>query len=179
MACKTCENRLNELVRLETNRNQEKRRADELQRMLAEEREKPSAQELLRTASEAAQIVVLLEKGLPVGAPATDEAAAVAVAALKQVRERLEGEAVDALLARQAKDWPGFGPPHPKGELYDIIVDPHYVDEEEGEEYQWSGPDHSFRVYRTLQAALADPRAGSGKSIYMAYGLSGEGAADA
>ena len=110
MACKNCDARLADLVRLETDRNQQKERADfnceradELQEAcnrykeegratwvsLQKELVKPSVEELLKTASAAAQIAVLIRKLLPVS-PVSDEASSVARTALKQVLERLE-----------------------------------------------------------------------------------------
>ncbi len=53
---------------------------------------KPTVEDLFKAAGTAAQIASLNEKAFPAGSPITDEASAVALGALKQIRERLGEE---------------------------------------------------------------------------------------
>lgn len=76
--------------------NASQKEVESLWLALKDEMKKAPAHALLRVASEAAQIASLHAKMRPGGSPITDEASSVALAALKQVRERLEEGAKDA-----------------------------------------------------------------------------------
>lgn len=91
MACKNCEAFRVTVESLEATRRYERDRAGNLQRMLEEERAKPSVENLLKTASAAAQIAKLSANAFPEGGPVADEASSVALGALKQICARLEG----------------------------------------------------------------------------------------
>ena len=88
MGCKNCEALRMSVRNLEETVWQKKERVDMLRKTLEWEQAKPSVEELLKTASAAAQIAVLVRKSLPVSA-VSDEASSVALTALKQARERL------------------------------------------------------------------------------------------
>lgn len=83
MACENCDR----LKRLLQAREKE---VEALWESLKAEMMKSSVPELLKVASSAAQIAKLSAQGFPEGDSVADEAAAVALGALKQVRERLE-----------------------------------------------------------------------------------------
>ncbi len=81
----------------------------------------------------------------------TDAAKSVALAALKKVREGLDGEE---------------RPEPVNAEHYDVIVDAKCPVTREGDTFSDS-PTHSFRMYRSLQTAIKDMDL-AGKSIYVA-----------
>lgn len=100
MACKNCEALRKSLEDARefhrTSLAVETRRVDMFQRALEAKQARPAVKDLLEVASAAAQIAYLNQKEFPAGSLVTDAASAVALGALKQVRERLEEGAKDA-----------------------------------------------------------------------------------
>lgn len=87
MACNDCAAFREELRALTALLDAERKLA-----VFERERANASAEELLSIASTAAQIGYLSQKAFPLGSQVTDEASAVALGALKQIRERLKSE---------------------------------------------------------------------------------------
>lgn len=149
MACKNCEALQASKESLEWQLAEERKRTKLLRECLEVAKAKPSVEELLKTASAVAQIAKLVP---PIdGVAVVEEASSVALAALKQVQERLKG------------DEPSKIPP-----VYDIVIDSSYSGEE-GREF-WGSPTHSFRVFRSAQAAFAEV-GNRNKSVFVAPGI--------